>query len=175
MDFLSAAVKPGSTSQSRAARKTLIRSAALVLWVTALLFSLAAVLWAWTYPVEVIRVTAEDALETEPGTAGAGFSAFARFVLGTGALALITAVLAFITQPRGTLMMFWTTITVAFSTWWFLFLGGKLVQLFHPSPQGDVSPGDLMEIATLVQPSVGLLFAPTIALLTYWLATTFSD
>lgn len=175
MDSLSSAVRPHKQPQARDSRKALTRSAALVLWVSALVFSIAAVLWAWTYPVEVIRVTAEEALETDPGTAGAGFSAFARFVMGTGALALIIAVVVFITQPRGILMMLWTTVAVAFSTWWFLFFGGKLVQVFHPDPQGEVSPGDLLEIATLVQPSVGLLFAPTIALLTYWLATTFSD
>lgn len=155
--------------------KALSHSAALVLWTVPLVFSLGAALWAWTYPVEVLHVTASRTLEAEPGSVGAGFTAFGRFVIGTGVLALITVIAVFNTQPRGTAMMLWTALTVAFSTWWFLFFGGKLVEVFHPQPHGAVSPGELLELATLVQPSVGLVFAPTIALLTYWLATIITD
>lgn len=146
-----------------------------MLWVAVVVFSIAAAVWAWTYPVEVVRVTPEVGLETVPGTADAGFSAFGRFVLGTGFLGLATATIVFLTQLRGPFMMLWTMLVVAFATWWFLFFGGKLVDAFHPVASGSPRPGELIEIASIVPPSVGLLFAPTVALLTYWVSMTFSD
>ncbi|WP_158048386.1 MULTISPECIES: hypothetical protein [unclassified Corynebacterium] len=147
-----------------------MKQSALVLWVTCVVFSLGAAVWAWTYPLTEVLVTPSHGAESIPGTEGAGFSAFVRFVFATTVLGLGTALWVFRSQRRGVWPMLWTTLVVALATWWFLFFGSYLVDVFHPLVEGKPAPGTVVEVATLVRPSVGLLAAPTIALCCYWIS-----
>lgn len=153
-----------------------VSDGALLFVVTTILFSFAGAVWGWFYPAMQFVVTPNRGLDMVTGTSDAGFRAFVIFLAATAVLGVVTALWAFRFLWRGVGQLVWTSACVAFGTWWFVFLGLQVVSVSVPDIDANSThAGDIVEIASAVPLWPGILVAPTLALVVYWLAAVMSD
>ena len=80
---------------------------------------------------------------------------------------------AFATRVRSLLMMLWLGLVTGFGSLWFVVFGNFIARATHPEPTGHAQPGQTIEALSPVVLSSGVLLAPTLALLFYWIASSF--
>lgn len=150
-----------------------IGDAALVVVVCLLAYTLAAALWGWTMPTLGIHVLPDMSAEKVPGTEDARFVGFGRAILVTSGIAFLLSMWAFATRVRSLLMMLWLGLVTGFGSLWFVVFGNVIARATHPEPTGHPQPGQTIEALSPVGLSSGVLLAPTLALLFYWIASSF--
>ncbi|WP_312589081.1 hypothetical protein [Corynebacterium dentalis] len=149
----------------------------LVFVVTTVIFTIAGAVWGWLYPTSQFLVTPNRGLEEVPGTADSGFRAFLIFAAVTCVLGLLTAVWAFRFLWRGIGQLIWVAACVAFGTWWFVFIGEQVLAWLAPVYDANSThAGDIIKISHAISPWPGIMLAPAVAMMTYWIgAVTSTD
>lgn len=146
-------------------------SAAGVLAVSLLLFSLVGAAWGFLRPVYSGTVIDGGRMNADPLTAGAEFVSFASFTVATGLLAVLVALSVYVLSPatRGPGMLWWLMAVAALSAFSFLQAGTVTAGLAHDV--GDLSSlavGDTVSLVPGMAPGIGWLVAPFMAALSYW-------
>ena len=153
-----------------------IGEAAQVLFITLVSFLLLGVLWGVIHPTSELVVTADGGAEIAPGTEDASFRGFTYSVALTALGGIAVALWAFRTRMRGLLMMLWTALAVLWGAVAAWTVGVSVADKLHTDPiPEDPQAGDVFHILEAVNPSVGLVVAPALALIAYWMAATFAD
>ena len=152
-----------------------IGDAALVVVVCLLTYTIAAVVWGWTVPTLAIEVMPDLSAESVPGTEDAKFAAFGRAILTTSCIAFVASIWAFVTRVRSLSMMLWLGLVTGFGSLWFVVLGNTVARATHPAPASHPEPGQTIEALSPISLSPALLLAPTLALMFYWVASSFVD
>lgn len=153
-----------------------IGEAAQVLFITLVSFLLLGVLWGVIHPTSELVVAADGGAEIAPGTEDASFRGFTYYVALTALAGIAVALWAFRTRMRGLLMMLWTALSVLWGTVAAWTVGVSVADKLHTDPiPEDPQAGDVFHILEAVNPSVGLVVAPALALIAYWMAATFAD
>ena len=168
----------GKTSSRRhRALPQAVADGALFFVITMVLFGIAGAVWGGFFPTTQLKVLPNEGLEEVPGTADSGFRGFLIFAGVTCALGLILAWFAFRKFRRGLGQLLWVTACIACGTWWFIFLGLQVVTAVTPDfDANSAQPGDILHIVDFVSPWPGIMLAPAVAMLTYWIgAVTSSD
>ncbi|MCG7258958.1 MULTISPECIES: hypothetical protein [unclassified Corynebacterium] len=153
-----------------------IGEAAQVLFITLVSFLLLGVLWGVIHPTSELVVAADGGADIAPGTEDASFRGFAYYLGLTAVAGIAVALWAFRTRMRGLLMMLWTALAVLWGAVAAWTVGVSVADKLHTDPiPEDPQAGDVFHILEVVNPSVGLVVAPALALIAYWMAATFAD
>lgn len=138
-------------------------------------YTIAAVAWGWSMPTLSVHVLPDLTAERVPGTEDAKFVAFGRAVLITSVIAFAVSIWAFATRFRSLLMMLWLGVVTGLGSVWFVIFGNSVARATHPEVPGHPQPGQTIDALVPVGLSTGMLLAPTLALLFYWVASSFID
>ncbi len=153
-----------------------VGEAAQVLFITLVSFLLLGVLWGAIHPTAELGVAADGGADMVPGTEDASFRAYSYYVGLTGLGGIAVALWAFRTRRRGLLMMLWTALSVLWGTVAAWTVGVSVADKLHADPiPENPQAGDVFHILETVNPSVGLVVAPALALIVYWVAATFAN
>lgn len=153
-----------------------IGEAAQVLFITLVSFLLLGVLWGVIHPTSELVVAADGGADIAPGTEDASFRGFAYYLGLTAVAGIAVALWTFRTRMRGLLMMLWTALCVLWGTVAAWTVGVSVADKLHTDPiPKDPQAGDVIHILEAVNPSVGLVVAPALALIVYWVAAAFTD
>ncbi len=153
-----------------------IGEAAQVLFITLVSFLLLGVLWGVIHPTSELVVAAGGGADIAPGTEDASFRGFTYYVALTALGGIAVALWAFRTRMRGLLMMLWTTLAVLWGAVAAWAVGVSVAERLHADPLPEhPQAGDVFHILDAAGPSVGMVVAPALALIVYWMAATFAD
>ena len=153
-----------------------IGEAALVLFVTLVVFILLGLVWGLIHPTTQLTVAADGGADTVPGTEDASFKALAYFLALTGLGGLAIGLWVFRTRMRSLLMMLWVGVVTLWGSVTCWTVGTWLAEKLHADPlPTDPHPGDLFHLVEATNPGSGMLVGTALALVAYWLAATFVD
>lgn len=133
-------------------------------------FGLVGALWGALRPAYRAVVTADDGIQIEPAH-NVEFGSFISFVVATGLLAALLAVVMFLLSAptRGVSMLLWVVFCAALGSVVFLFVGDLVVSAFHPTPAVETAEaGERFSLVPGINPGIGLAAAPFMAALAYW-------
>ncbi|MHA2789319.1 hypothetical protein ACXZ66_09265 [Corynebacterium sp. S7] len=159
-----------ATNKSR--RKAIIGTAAGLLFFALVAGLILGAIWGVFRPAYVGDVTNGlfTANETE-SPKNVEFSSFISFVIITGALGIIIAMVAYIKvgQVTGVGMLLWVGVVALAAAFAFYVLGNIVTGLVHPLPGHNSGDMTGVQIVPPMQPGVGWAVAPLLATLTYWI------
>lgn len=149
------------------------RSGAATLLLSLLLFSIAAGVWVWQYPVDVYEIDAQGYATFVSGSPSAEFIGFLTFLGLSAVLGAIVAAFGYKQGLRTFRGMLFIGALLSISAWWMLAVGERIAALMYAVPQAvldrTAAAGELVTVATMPQPSVGLLAAPLAGCIVYWM------
>ncbi|HIW92291.1 MAG TPA: hypothetical protein H9870_11600 [Candidatus Corynebacterium avicola] len=140
-------------------------------------FAAAGALWGLWRPAVTAVVSDSDGVAVDPSTNGAPFQAFAVYAVATGLLGGLLGAWAFWRTPalRGPVSMLAVVVLAFVGSVVFLVFGNYIADaMTGEGLEGDVAPGDSLEIMTQISGAVGYLAAPAVAAITYWACALFS-
>lgn len=139
-------------------------------------YAVVGVLWGLLRPGYEATVDDAGAVSLVPAF-NVEFTAFITFVVATGLLGALLALVMFVSSPhtRGPLMLLWVTVCTFFGAVVFFSAGNVVTHLIHPVPDlENVEPGSSMTLVPGITAGIGLAAAPFMASLAYWCAVLVS-